>query len=181
MKYIKSYKVFEADIQVDDKDTHTLVDAKNRLNSYTKDVAEYTSKKKQLENMILTQTADKNLDGNIKKLIGDNKILSMYLPIIHIKVEVKKLEDKIKYDTDSMNSRKNDISNASKLTDANDRNSQINNINNQIKEIQDRINDNNQKLVMLKSQLNKEESAMKTKIEDGKKDIQTLITKIEKG
>lgn len=181
MKYIKSYKLYEADvnqIESDDKDTHTLVDAKNRLNQYIKDTNEYNSKKKQLDNLILNNKTNQNIDENIKKLIGENKILSMYLPVVHIKKTINDLENKIKYDNDSIQSRKSDLGNTNNLLDITDKSTQVTNLNSQIAEIQKRISDNNKDLGLLKNQLLKEENAIKAKIETGKKDIESLIKKI---
>lgn len=181
MKYIKSRKIFEDNqIELDEKDSHTIVNTKNKLNDYIKDTSEYNTKKKSLESLILNNVENKDIDQSITKLIGDNKMLAMYLPIIHIKKQLSDIEKKIKYDRDSINSRKSDIINANQLVDVKDKTEQVTKINSQIKDINDRISENTSKLNALKTQLLKEETELNKKIIDGKKEIENSIKSLSK-
>ncbi len=178
MRKIKSYKEF---VNENINDPITLDNVKIRLDKFSKDVIDFKNKFKSLENLILNNKDGKDIKSNINKIIGNNKILSLYLPIIHLKKQINDVEIKIKYDDSLLKERQADLQLSNSLTDPNDKAEQIKKNTERIKEVDDRIKDNNQKLLELEKTLKTEEDSFKKKTDKSKKDLQDKLKNLNKG
>jgi hypothetical protein len=179
MKYLKDYNLFLEATSV--ADNTTLQNTKTRFDTYQKDINEYKTKRPNLEKLVLGNKDNKDIKNDVKRLIGTNKILSMYLPIINIKKSLNDLESKMEYDNTLLNERQKDLQLANTLSDPEDRSSQITKTNEKLKELRDRIKDNEVKLIEINKKLKEEENAFKLKLDKTKKDLQEKIKALEKG
>lgn len=177
MSYIKSRKIFEAEVN----DIETRDNSVIRYDKYKKDIIEYKSKKKNLENLIFNNKENKDIKNDIARLIGTNKILAMYLPIVNIKKDLNDIDAKVTYDNQTLNQANSDLALANNLSDKDDREEQVKKINDRITEIKQRIDDNEAKLNAIQKQIKTEEDAFNKKIDMTKKDFEEKIKNLNKG
>lgn len=177
MSFIKSRKIFEADI----RDQETLDNSNIRYDKYKKDITEYKSKKTNLENLIFNNKENKDIKNEVARLIGTNKILALYLPIVNIKKDLNDIDVKVQYDNQSLTQANSDLSLANNLADKEDREEQVKKINDRIAETKQRITDNEAKLNAIQKQIKTEEDAFNKKIDMTKKDFEDKMKNLKKG
>lgn len=180
MKHIKSYKIFLEDTDAS-VDNTTLANTQNRLVIYNKDISDFKAKKSQLENLVLNNTDDKDITNDVKRIIGANKILAMYLPVINIEKSLNDLDGKVKYDTTLLDERNNDLTLANGLSDPDDKAAQVKKISDRIADLKSRIADNETKLTQIQKQLTTEQDAFNKKMLASKKDLETKVKDLQKG
>ena len=150
MKYLKEYKIFEADrvLDYEDKDKESVKISTDSLNDLAEQIKDFETKAKNLEKLIMDNRGEdaKYISKNIEDIIvdkdmGRNPFLSMYVSIIEKMKRVADMQDKIDYFNQLENERKGDLSAAKNLSDITDREEQQQKLNTQIDDIHEKVGD----------------------------------------
>jgi uncharacterized coiled-coil DUF342 family protein len=123
----------------------------------------FTSNIKKLEDAM--KKKDSNL---IKKIVANNTLLTEWMTLIGINDKITTLENRIKYYTEAINSRRSDMAYLSKIQDSDEKKIQTDKINNEISEKNLSISDMRKEIPKLQKEYN-----------DKKKYIDELIKKMK--
>lgn len=204
MKYLKEFKIFEADelesdtINAVEPDDKLETDNKNAnleiLNKIQKELSEYKQKKSNIDNIFKDiEMRDSDIDKELQSKVYNseqdvkkrNKYLKNYESLCRLKRIVDKISDSILKDR----SKRSEISN--QISDLRDRlndvdsekqketiNQQIKNSNNFIKKIDSNINSNQKKLSISEKNYNVKKSDFDNQMKIEEQRIKDLVSDI---
>lgn len=179
---IYRYKQFILEnIKIGEKDTTSIDNLTNRLESLKKDISEFNSKKQALETAILDnaeEEEEKDITNIIDNIVGENKFLSMYLPIARKIGQIKKAELRIEYYSDLLDNREDDLQATSKLKEADEKQEQQKKLKEQIADIKEKSSDLEDKIKELESTIEQEKADMEEYIEDERSDMEEGIEEL---
>lgn len=194
MRYLKPYKLFlesdedfpyqsyepiEKHLMYDENDSPAEEKAKKMLNLMKDTIAEYNAKKKSLEDLVIGNIEDnKDISKNIEDVVGENKLLSMYLNIVNMMAQVKKMENRLEYYDQLKTERKSDLSAINKLSDKEERDQQSERLETEIDEIDDKVSEMKDKIKELEKKIKDDEKELDDYIKEKKREYSENIKKV---
>jgi chromosome segregation ATPase len=133
------------------------------------EIREFKSKKTNLENLIMNNIeSDKDITKNYEDIVGENSLLSKYGSLIKLKASIKKKENKINDIGNSIDSLKEKLKLAEKISNEDEKKNQVENIKSQIDSKDESIDNVKKEIQELEENINEHE-----------KDLQEDLNKYE--
>lgn len=97
MKYLKKFKVFNEDYEIDDNDSPDIKLSKENLNIIKSKISKYNSLKSKIDNLYKSDNDD--IESELSKIVGDgddkNEFLLSYANILSFKNKIEKITNSI--------------------------------------------------------------------------------------
>ena len=171
MKYLKKYKLFLEDFEIEDSDESDVKMSKNRLNDIKKQISHFKSNKSKVDKLF----KDDNVTDEIDKVITlddkKNPFLISYASVARMNKKIEDLKNKETKKSIEINELKDRLSDASDDV-IEDIKGRINDVNKQISDIKKDIQETSRKIPEL-------EKEHQEKINKTEKDIKDWISKIQ--
>jgi len=184
MKYLKKYNNFLVEsITINNDDSASLKSAKEKINSFEKDIQEFNQKKSQLSTVVNNSDPDKDISSDIEKIVGKgeerNKLLGQYLTILNIRKNIIKQSDRLSYYTDIKKQAIANKANANKLS-GDEKKQQLEKLNDQIKDAEENYKSMKDKIIENEKELKEKEKELDNWIKETKEEFNKLIKELEK-
>lgn len=126
MKYLKTYKIFESN---------------EELERLKKEISKFNSKKGNLERLIVGNIGEdkKDISNNVEQIVGENIFLKKWATVMRKEARIKDLELRLEYFDQLHRERTGNLQNVKNLSDPEDRRSQEEKLNNQLSDIKDNV------------------------------------------
>jgi DNA repair exonuclease SbcCD ATPase subunit len=182
MKYIKRHKlILEADdtIEVEQNDSTSISELKERLNDLKDEINEYNMKKSKLEDVVMSNTEGKDISKVVSDIIDENRFLTMYHPVVQKMFEIDALEKRIEYYKQLLSEREGDLKLSANLSDAEERQEQADKLNKQIEDIKTKGKDMQDKLKEMQKQVDEEQKDLAEFIKNAEEKFEEDIKKLQ--
>lgn len=97
MKYLKKFKVFNEDYEIDDNDSPDIKLSKENLNIIKSKISKYNSLKSKIDNLYKSDNDD--IESELSEIVGDgddkNEFLLSYANILSFKNKIEKITNSI--------------------------------------------------------------------------------------
>lgn len=182
MKYIKRNKIIleanEDTIEIEQKDSTSIAELKERFNDLKEEIDEFEQKRSKLEKVVMDNKEGKDISKVVADIIGDNKFLTMYHPVVKKMADIEALEQRIEYYKQLLSERENDLMLSANLSDPEEKDEQTTKLNGQIEDIKEKGKNMQDQLKEMQKKVDEEKKDLKEYIDNTKKqfeeDIKTL-------
>jgi chromosome segregation ATPase len=183
MKLITKYHLFLEALDTSGDEPESIKNAKETLNTFEEDLHEFNNKKQELANLIENSDGE-DIDKQIEAIIGKederNQLLGKYLTILTLRKNILKQQGRLEYYTKLKQQRKENLTDANKLSDPEERQNQLDSIKKQLSELDDKYNDMDNSLKENEKLLTDKEKELDDYIKDSKKEMDDALKELEK-
>lgn len=174
MKYLKNYKYFKEDFEIEETDEEDVKISKEELNKLKDQISEFNSKKSKIDTLYKSDNQD--IQSELEKILGDeedrNPFLLAYSNISSMKKKIEDLHIRMNEKAIELSDFKDKLSIAEDNESRTELTSKINEIHQQMTDMKKELDDSIKKVPEMEEEL-------KDKIEKREEDMKKWIEKIQ--